>query len=247
MSIKNIVSYSIFFIIFLVFNSIVNAQSRNREIPTLAILQLIDETPYINIGTRKIIEDLLLEKLVNSNHFIIYERNTISFSEEKLSGTKEAMYQAIKEDDFSYLLRMNTNNIALTKNIRNAKIGDYVNQEESSKIGLDYNACYLLYGILKYLGSEENKINYHWGGVNVSKSEHCICAILELKLIQAETGKIIWEREVKGISQNNYFKNNHVAIGSKDFDGEIFYDAINKAAQEAVIDIIQALKEQHII
>lgn len=214
-----------------------------NSMPTIVVLGFDDKTQYEEIGTKEIAADLVLEELINSEHFDVMERKIVRIQEEeRLYGTDKAAKDAIQKEDFSYFLGSYTNITKKKIGIQTAQEGDYLDTEMTRKIGEKHQAEFLLCGIVNGVGSgEKNERKPLW-----KEKDSYLWADITLKLIRAETGEVVWVQQVEGKAKNRLIGVAGIHVGSDGLSGDLFQGALEDAARKAVSSLIVAAKTNFI-
>lgn len=193
---------------------------------TSVVLQFVDNTQYDEINTAKMAAELLLTELFDCEYLALMERfpvEGVQKAENRLNGTEEAKWDAVANDDFEYLFRMKE------RKMKTKGLGDFVEKEETKVIGEKYHADYLIHGTVEFLGTgvaTDQTLKYFTG---ISRNTPYLTAGIAVRLIHANTGKVVWAKRINGISKDNYYEYQGIGAGTKKINSQLFHKAIQNA------------------
>ena len=225
------------------------------------IMKFTDKTRFYKIGSAEILSDLITEKLLASGKFHLKESYPIDISAERKLYEKNAAEHdnaeiAMQNENLDALFSGEGFNKNKAANIDTAVTGQIVQPELTRAIGNKNGVDYLIQGTLENIGfavkSDENigtLSKFIGGGIGQifagAKSEKKFLGVeISLRIIEADTGKVVWDKKVIGNSHVTSLKNNKVAIGNDKLQEETFHKALNEAAENIVKAVLEDKNSQ---
>ena len=236
-------------IIFLANFSVANAASA-------VLLKFTDKTPYYKIGSAEILSDLILEKLLASGKFRLKESAPIDISaERKLYERNAAEHDnakiAMKTGNLDALFSGEGFNKNKAVNIDTAVTGQIVYPELTRAIGEKSGVEYLIQGTIEQFGTAKNvdgsigEIAKLFGGsvgeifADAQTEKKFLAVEVSMRIIEASSGKVVWDKKIIGYSHVTVLKNDKISIGKNKLQEETFHKVLNEAAE----NIVQAMLE----
>lgn len=223
-------------LLFFIFST-VHAATRSIS---MVFLTFSDSTPYSEMKTNEIIDDYLLEELLNLKNVRVMERRVIKEAldaERKLSLSAKDVDEVVANNDFATVFAAADNN--LNEKIR----GDYVPVKQTKLIGQKYHADYILHGTIEYLGKGKNYMMVPLPQFMVSSINPYLEAWVTVRLIDAQSGKILWWRREKGVSRDSLYNIQGFTFGTGEFSNQLFVEAMKKISKK-VADSLEKDLEQ---
>jgi len=234
------------------------------------VLKFTDDTRFTKIGTADMLNEVFLEKLFDSGKFSLKETRALDAEAERKifdgeSVVAKNMRQAASTGKYDAIFEGEGFNENKALDISHAKRGQIVAPELMASIGKKHDAKYIIQGTvvkigkgLKFdrsigdnaflIGGLANIAGYGGAGRaihdtmgDVERQDKTLGVVIVLKMIEAETGKVIWDTAVLGkstISEHSSRKNN-VAIGSSNVSGDTLFKAVNDAAEQGLQALLQ--------
>ena len=191
--------------------------------------------------------------------------------EERLYDSKieelEKFNDALQSNDYNDFFKGVDEKFAQT--IATAQIGQFINEEITRGIGKDNNAKYLIQGTIINIGTGNwlsEDLDFISGAVsnlaqmassqagglgnglgvlsyvgNVSVTMHGIGVQCDLRIIEAETGKIIWSKRVTGVGESKLINTSFFRFGHSNISNALYEKALDKAADKIVAALIADL------
>jgi hypothetical protein len=215
------------------------------------LMKFTDHTRFYKIGTAEILSDLITEKLIASGKFHLKENYPIDISAERKLYEKNATehdnaQNAMETGNLNTLFSGEGFNQNKASNIDTAVTGQIVQPELTRAIGEKCGVEYLIQGTIEGLGGYNTSdgtiggIAYLVGGTvgeifaNSKTEKKFIGAYVSMRIIEASTGKVVWDKKIIGHSHVTVLKNEKVAIGNDKLQEETFHKALNEAAENIV-------------
>ena len=227
-----------------------------------ALMKFTDKTRFYKIGSAEILSDLILEKLLASGKFRLKETAPLDISEEKKLYEKSAAEKdnaeiALETGNFDELFEGEGFNKSKASSIDNAVTGQTIQPELIRAIGEKSGVDYLIQGTLENIGlgiSVDNSIggiagmagnilsnrgHGKAGGIvgdfrDTSMQKKFLGLEISLRIIEASTGKVVWDKKIISQSHVTKLSNKDVSVGSNKLMDETFHKALNEAAENIV-------------
>lgn len=196
---------------------------------SLVFLTFSDTTPYSEMKTNEVIDDFLLEELLNLPSVHVMERRVIK---EALDAEKQL---TLKDGDVKEVVAANdyATVFAVAENDLNSKkMGDSIPLKNTRIIGNKYHADYILHGTIDYLGKGKNFMMVPLPHFFVSSVNPYLEARVTLRLIDAQTGRIIWSRKERGVSKDSLYNLKGFTFGTGEFSNQLFVEAMKKISKK---------------
>lgn len=200
------------------------------------VITFADRTPYSELHTNKIIEPRLVEELTSlpelslMEHFAIQEALTV---EKKLNTTIDNVSAVVDNADFEKVFE------AVNSNVTNKGTGAGILPAKTRMIGKKYHADYLIHGTIDYLGKNSKHIMIPLKNSLFEMNNPYLEAVVTIRIIKAETGKVVWKKQEKGVSKESLIQFKGVTLGTGEFNNTMFREAMDKIS----IKIAKDLKE----
>ena len=225
------------------------------------IMKFTDKTRFYKIGSAEILSDLITEKLLASGKFRLKESYPIDISvERKLYERNAAEHDnaeiAMQNENLDALFSGEGFNKNKAGNIDTAVKGQIVMPELTRAIGEKCGVEYLIQGTLENIGfavtSDESVgtiASIVGGGIGQifagAKTEKKFLGVaVSLRIIEANNGKVVWDKKVIGHSHVTNLSNNKLAIGNNKLQEETFHKALNEAAENIVKAVLEDKNSQ---
>jgi hypothetical protein len=231
------------------------------------LMKFTDKTQFYESGCADILSDLILEKLIASGKFRLKENYPIDISAERKLYEKNAAEQdnaavAMETNNLDVLFSGEGFNQNKASNIDTAVTGQIVQPELTRAIGEKNGVEYLVQGTLENIGigtTEDDTIGKNAAilarsGRKISKiGELLENAIIEqkflgvavsMRIIEANTGKVVWDKKIVGYSYVENIKNDKINIENEKWQEETFHKALDKAAKNIVKAMIKDKNSQ---
>lgn len=214
------------------------------KIPTMVFLTFTDNTPYSDMQTGSIMDNLLLDRLLETDSFDIVERSVakdVLEIETQLNITNDGVDKAVENNDFSYIFGASENDLTIKEE------GEGVSPETTRLIGKKHHADYILHGTIDYLGKDSRTIMLPLKHFQFGSSTPYLEAVATVRIIDAATGRIIWVKKEKGVSKDSLVKLQNIKVGTGLFNNQLFYEALDKISKNVVKALIKDLQSGKII
>lgn len=221
------------------------------------LMKFTDKTQFYESDCAEILSDLICEKLLASGKLKLKESYPIDISaERKLYERNAAEHDnaeiAFQTGNLDALFSGEGFNKNKAANIDTAVTGQFVRPELTRAIGEKNGVEYLIQGTLENIGigtTEDDTIGKDAAilarsGRTISiigellegaKIEQKFLAVaVSLRIIEASTGKVVWDKKIVGESHVTSLKNDKIAVGNDKLQDETFHKAMNEAAENIV-------------
>ena len=230
-----------------------------------AMLTFSDNTRFKQIGTADMLSELVLEKMMNSG--------TLNFKETKPLATNAViqlydedgkMYSTINQcratGNYDAVFEGRQFDSAFARSIDLAKEGDVVEPELIKQIGQESGVKYLIQGSIDGYSNGEGTDALAYVGLalaaipgasllkslfgNSSSKELLFGVSCTLRVIDTDTGKVIWQK--KGYEESSVSSvsiGNKVTVGQEDVTTKTFYAALNKVADSLANMLVEDVKQ----
>lgn len=237
------------------------ANSNFAGAASAVLIKFTDKTDYKEIGTAEILSDLIAEKLLASGKFRLKESYPIDISAERKLYEKDAAERdnakiAMETGDLDALFSNEGFDKNKAPNIDTAVKGQIVQPELTRAIGEKNGVEYLIQGTVEgfanYSSSDDTIggiANLVGGDVGVAfkdaKTEKKFLAVaVSLRIIEAKSGKVLWNKKIIGQSHVSSLKNDKMIIGKDKLQVENFHKALNEAAENIVKAMLEDTDSQ---
>ncbi|MBQ7705197.1 MAG: hypothetical protein IJT73_07220 [Selenomonadaceae bacterium] len=181
---------------------------------------------------------------------------------------RKSFNEALQSNDYNNFFEGVAENRA--QSIATAEVGQFINPEITRGIGKDNNAKYLIQGTIINLGTGNwlsEDLDFISGAVsnlaqmassqasgllgnglgvlsyigNVSVTMHGIGVQCDLRIIEAESGEIIWSKRVTGVGESRLINTSFFSFGHSNMTNALYDKAMEKAADKIVAALIDDL------
>lgn len=240
------------------------------ESNTCIMLKFEDDTRFDKVDTAGTLSDLIMEKLMNSGSFSFKEIKPLDKNMEKaLYNERVAEFRnartAINSGNYNVLFEGAGFAENKAQSIASARLGQIVSPAITQAIGRENNAEYLIQGTILNLGTG-NWVDPEWAIASMAKSYFApglgmalgpastllnvdtqktgIGVQADVRVIKASTGEVIWQERLTGRdTQTKYNLGGMISIGSDKVNNEMYFKAVNDAAQIIADTLIGAANE----
>ena len=227
-----------------------------------ALMQFTDKTRFYKIGSAEILSDLILEKLIASGKFRLKETAPLDISEErklyeKSAAEKDNAEIAMETGNLDEIFEGEGFNKSKASSIDKAVTGqtiqpeliraiaeksgvDYLIQSTLENIGLGISNDNFIGGIAGIAGNILSKRGHGTaGGIvgdfrDTSMQKKFLGVEVSLRIIEASTGKVVWDKKIIDQSHVTKLANKDVSVGSNKLMDETFHKALDEAADSIV-------------
>ncbi len=226
--------------------------------PTSIMLRFSNDTRYKNVDSASVLSDLVMEKLLASGKFNFRETKPIDEDIEAILYDVKAqelltITGSMSKGNLNELFEGADFNGETRDTIGSTKLGDIIDPKITSKIGNEHGAEYIIQGNIINLGNGDflNKDIEHvakvldaasrlggMGGFSMSQEEAGIGVEVDLRIIEARTGKVVWYKNVLGKKITTLMKVGMFKAGSTKLTSELYSEAMEEAAQKIADAII---------
>ena len=215
--------------------------------PTCVMMKFTNDTRYQNIDSAAVLSDLVMEKLLARTNLNFVETRPldkdleIALYDEKARDIL-ATETGAKRGNFNILFENGTFDKNHAQSIATAKVGQIISPSITSQIGRQHGAEYLIQGTIITLGDSFKTVNLTGGfssPPNQRKSE--ITVEVEMRIIKASTGEVIWSKTSKGDKSNTLTQIGMFKLGSAKLNAEMYNTAMNECADKIVADLLEDL------
>lgn len=237
------------------------AQAVTVELPSCVMLKFVNKTRFKKLAPEVKLSDLVMEKLVASGRFRLKETKPIDKNVEAQLYDENQRFaeasEAAKSGNFDKVFASSSE----ASTIDSAQIGQSVSPELTASIGREHGANYLIHGTILGIarGSEEDhKFNSaaslfgaiagHFGGAwgdvvkdiaqDTKKTYTGTTLKSDMRIIKAETGEVVWHKEIICSSMQDKVQVGMISAGSSQLSMELYEKALDQAAQKIVDELI---------
>ena len=227
--------------------------------PTCIMMKFTDDTRFDKLDTAGTLSELVMERLVQSGKYNFKETKVIDENIERLlydenASNMEQLRQALQNGNFSEVFEGAGFNDQQAQTIDTARLGQFVNPGIISSIGRQHDADYLIQGTVVNFGrGDENDytistvgtlLQSHLTGsgifgsifTSLLKDTHIrklgIGVVCDFRVIKADSGEVVWRKCIRGKNISSEVNIGEIAIGSNSLSSEIYYKAVNDAANQ---------------
>ena len=236
------------------------ASTAFAEEPTCVMLRFTNDTRYKNVDSASVLSDLVLEKLLASGRFNFVETNLIDEDiEAQLYDVKARELanaaQSMEYGNLNALFEGPGFDPEQAQSIKNAEAGQIISPEITAQIGKDHGAEYIIQGNVINLG------NGAWIDDDTSTAASAAATLLlgsqtdiekttagigiqsELRIIKADTGKVVWKKVVMGKETKSRTDVGVFKFGSAKLTSEVYSQAMENTVQKIVDEMLKDLAD----
>lgn len=235
--------------------------------PTSIMLKFSNDTRFKNVDSASVLSDLVMEKLLATGRFNFRETQPIDKDIEAMLYDVKAqelltITTATAKGNLNALFEGPDFNGEQRGTIGSSKVGDIIDPKITSKIGNEHDAEYIIQGNIINLGNGDfiNKdiediseaLNMAstlagFGGFSVSQDQAGIGVDVDLRIIRASTGEVVWRKNVLGKKITTLSKMGMLKAGSTKLTSELYSAAMEDAAQKITDAILGDLHARMLI
>ena len=215
-----------------------------ETVANAVVISFADRTSSAELHASEIIEQSILANLMEVPQIALMEHYALPDTmalESEINNPLESISKIVENNDFQRVLQATKNDI------RRKHTGNLVSPAKTQAIGERYHADYLIHGTIDYLGKERKETTIPIPGAVFNFNSPYLEALVTIRIIRADTGRIVWCKQEKGVSKEGLLrykdmkpdKTNDVIIGSKDSYDTMFMEAMEKIG----VKIVKALKQ----
>ena len=219
--------------------------------PTCVMLKFTNDTRYQNIDSAAVLSDLVMEKLLARTNLNFVETRPLDENlEMQLYDEKArdilATESGAKRGNFNILFENGTFDKNHAQSIATAKVGQIISPSITSKIGKQHGAEYLIQGTIITLGDsfKADDLTRGFGalvGLSLPQRKSEIAVEVEMRIIKAATGEVIWSKISKGDKSNTLTQIGLFKLGSAKLNAEMYNSAMNECAEKIVANLQEDL------
>lgn len=210
----------------------------------IVFLNFTDNTSYRDLHVSEVMDELLLERLFGANKFVLMEHcndEDVIIAESKFNFTSDYLYNAVDNKDFATVFQASENDIS------DKMEGEYLDADSTKVIGRRNGAEYLLHGSIDELFVENDFMILPLKDYIFTNKSHELVAYATVRIIHADTGKIVWARKEKGVSKESLHSLQNITVGTTKFSNQMFYEALDKICKKVVKDLVKDLKKGKLV
>lgn len=226
--------------------------SRVSAEATCAMLTFSDNTRFYKIGGAGMLSDLVLEKLVASGKLSFKETKPLAGeSVTQLYDEDGKMYKIINQcratGNYNPVFEGRQFDTAYARSVDLAVEGDIVEPELVQQIGRESGVKYLIQGTIDNYGTGKGT---DWLGfaslfvpfLHVSSDESILGVSCTMRVIEAETGKVVWCKKMYEQASVTSVGIGKVSVGTDEMNSKMYYDAMNKVAEKLSTTFLEDLQ-----
>ena len=137
---------------------------------------------------------------------------------------------------------------AAAENDLNSKTkGDSIPAKNTKVIGDKYHVNYILHGTIDYLGKGKNFMMVPLPHFFVSSINPYLEARVTLRLIEAQTGRIVWSHKERGGSRDSLYNLKDFTFGTGEFSNQLFVEAMKKISKKFAESLADDLEKGRVL
>lgn len=227
--------------------------------PSAVLIKFTDKTRFDKIGSAEILSDLIALKLFDSGKFRLKEARAIDIETErelydKKSAEKNNIATAMQTGNLDVMFSGEGFNSNKVSSIDAAVTGQIVHPKLTRAIGAKNGVDYLIQGTVEQFGITR-EVDSSFGTVAMIASlagmpgvgilsgaqteKNFLGVAVSMRIIEANTGKVVWDKKIVGHSHVTSLSNDKIFIGTAKLHGETFHKALSEAAENIVDAMIE--------
>ena len=236
------------------------------DAPTCILMRFSNDTRYRKVDSASVLSDLVIEKMLKGGNFNLKE--TIPIDEDietKLYNEKanelSALQSSTSRRNFDALFEGAAFDPTQAQSIATAEVGQIVSPSITKNIGAQHGAQYLIQGTVINMGNgkwinrdaemAESAINLAMrsagiGSISFSQQEAAIGVQVDLRVIKASTGEVVWRKIVTGVKRKSKLTEfGGISLGKLKLTSDMYTEAMEDAAQQidnALVEDVKAHK-----
>lgn len=225
------------------------ALSTFGEAPTCVMLKFSNDTRYKNIDSASVLSELVFEKLLAKGKFNFKETKPIDkdmelmLYDEKMRDINN-LQKSIERGNFNELFEDGSFSSKYAQSIATAKVGQIVSPSITQAIGREHGAEYLIQGTIVNLGQGNFSDKFYKQSSFGSKGFYfyqktaAVGVEVALRVIKAETGEVIWAKEINEIKKTDLVQVGIIMVGTAKLTTDMYSDLMEKAAQKISDELV---------
>lgn len=225
---------------------------------TCAMLTFSDNTRFYKIGGAGILSDLVLEKLVSSGKLSFKETKPLAGeSVTQLYDEDGKMYKIINQcratGNYNPVFEGRQFDTTYARSVDLAVEGDIVEPELVQQIGRESGVKYLIQGTIDNYGTGKGANGLGTASMvatmltgipflGVSSDESILGVSCTMRVIEAETGKVVWCKKMYEQASVTSVDIGKVSVGTDEMNSKMYYDAMNKVAEKLSATFLEDLQ-----
>lgn len=236
-------------------------QAEENDPTSCVMLKFVNKTRFKRLAPEEKLSDLVVEKLVASGRFHLKESRPIDKNIENQLYDENQRFagaaDAAKAGNFDEIFASSNE----ASSIDSSQMGQSVSPELTAAIGREHGVKYLIQGTILGIarGTESDygfntaaslfgAIAGHFGGgwgdaikdiaQSTKKTYTGTTLKNDLRIIKAETGEVIWHKEIICSSKQDKVQVGMISAGSNQLSMELYEKALDQAAQKIVDELI---------
>ncbi|MBR2518853.1 MAG: hypothetical protein IKE46_03580 [Selenomonadaceae bacterium] len=224
------------------------------EEPTCILLKFSNDTRYKNVDSAALLSDLVFEKLLASGKFNFNETKPIDQDMEVLLYDEKMrdinnLQKSIGQGNFNALFESGNFDSKHAQSVATAQVGQIVSPSITAVIGAEHDAQYLIQGTIINLGQGSFSGNVDTtspgqrGGIYFYRKEAAVGVTVALRIIQAETGEVVWAKDISAQKKTSLNQLGMFMIGTAKISTEMYSKMMDDAAtkiSDAMIEDLNA-------
>ena len=202
-----------------------------KDLPSAILISFNDNSSYKNLKTNEIFSNVMLDGLLSLDRIYLVERavtKDVLLLEDDVVCSDAKIDEAVKNKDFSSIFNVSKSDAAFKRQ------GDYLPVDKTSKLGEQYGVSYIVHGSVDFIGGSERSRTIAWDGISLGHSSKSVEMLATLRIIEAKTGKIIWQRRVKEKTKDKYEVIDKLSFGTKEFSDRLFYEVVEDISDKFI-------------
>lgn len=224
-----------------------SATTTFAEEPTCILLKFSNDTRYKNIDSAAMLSELVFEKLLATGRVNFNETKPIDedmellLYDEKMRDVNN-LQKSIAQGNFNALFESGNFDSKHAQSVATAQVGQIVSPSITSAIGNAHGAQYLIQGTVINLGQGSfsdnidttKTIGSNGRGFYFYRKEAAIGVTVALRIIRAETGEVVWAKDVSAQKKTSLNQLGMFMIGTAKISTEMYSEMMNEATTKIV-------------
>lgn len=214
--------------------------------PTCVMLKFSNDTRYKNVDSASVLSELVFEKLLATGKFNFKETKPIDkdmelmLYDEKMRDINN-LHKSIERGNFNALFEDGSFDLIHAQSIANAIVGQIVSPTITATIGRENSADYLIQGTIINLGQGNFSAESKGRNAYIYQKTASVGVELALRVIKAETGEIVWAKEISEVKRTDLVQVGMIMVGTAKLTSDMYSEMIEKAAQKISDALIEDL------
>lgn len=198
-----------------------------------------DYSEYRELHTNEILDQTIIDRLLHLGTFDIYEKSFMHDTldaEQEMVADKQFVEAAVDQSDFNTIFGITQNDISMKRS------GDFISREKTALLGEKYDVQYIIHGSIDFIGRNDREKIFLYNKWNFTHGSKAVTILASLRIIEAQTGKIVWYAKERGKVADRFDSLNDVSYGTKEFSNILFYEALDEVSEKLIEKLVTDLQ-----